>query len=115
MIAGGAAYGYWALKSPVPIRAREPEKGSTIFAGRNRSGPAALNLYLIDSPDFSGLSAVRAGAFLFRGARGQAATLFWRSQLALKPAHRPVGFKGIDPVAAGAFEPAQPVAIDRHW
>jgi hypothetical protein len=30
MIAGGAAYGYWALKSPVPIRPRELEKGSTI-------------------------------------------------------------------------------------
>ena len=30
MIAGGAAYRYWALKSPVPIRPRELEKGSTI-------------------------------------------------------------------------------------
>jgi hypothetical protein len=51
IIAGGAAYPYWALKSPVLIRARELEKGSTVVS-RNHSGPGGINLYLIDSPDF---------------------------------------------------------------
>jgi hypothetical protein len=64
MIAGGAAYRYWALKSPVPIRAREPEKGSTVLT-REPFRPAGINPYLIDSPDFIGLSALsRWGLFL---------------------------------------------------
>ncbi|MEA2890812.1 MAG: hypothetical protein QOI05_1605 [Bradyrhizobium sp.] len=51
-----------------------------------------INLYLIDSPDFSGLGALsRRGLF---SAGGQTATLSRRPQLALQPAHRPVGFKG---------------------
>jgi hypothetical protein len=41
-------------------------------------------------------------------------TLFWRSQLALKPAVRPVAFEGIEPIALGAFKPAQPVVVSRH-
>jgi hypothetical protein len=60
MIAGGAAYRYWALKSPVPIRAREPEKGSTIRKAGTIPALPALTLYLIDSPDFAGLSAFLA-------------------------------------------------------
>jgi hypothetical protein len=64
MIAGGAAYRYWALKSPVPIRARELEKGSTGLT-REPSGLAGINPHLIDSPDFHGLSALsRCGRFL---------------------------------------------------
>src|SRR3954452_11634193 len=42
------------------------------------------------------------------------ATLFWRSQLALKPAVRAVAFEGIEPIALGAFKPARPVAVSRH-
>jgi hypothetical protein len=64
MIAGGAAYGYWVLKSPVPIRPRELEKGSTIGTPEPfRLG--GINPSLIDSPDFYGLSAyLRWGRFL---------------------------------------------------
>src|SRR4051812_46123287 len=127
MIAGGAAYGYWALKSPVPIRAREPEKGSTILRWEpSRSG--GVNPHLTDSPDFTGLSALFVlGPFLARPARRRicrmkraaspaktGATLFWRSQLALKPAVRAVAFEGIEPIALGAFKPARPVAVSRH-
>ena len=126
MIAGGAAYGYWALKSPVPIRAREPEKGSTI-SRREPTRPGGVNPHLIDSPDFYRPQCVLALG-PFSCAAGQApdlpnetgrpaktgATLFWRSQLALKPAVRPVAFEGIEPIALGAFKSAQPVAVTRH-
>jgi hypothetical protein len=68
MIAGGAAYRYWALKSPVPIRAREPEKGSTIVRPEPFR-PDGINLYLIDSPDFHGLRrAFALGPFSFAAA-----------------------------------------------
>ena len=65
MIAGGAAYGYWALKSPVSIRPRELEKGSTIGPRRNYLRADGVNRHLIDSPDFHGLSSPpRCGRFL---------------------------------------------------
>jgi len=110
MIAGGAAYSYWALKSPVPIRAREPEKGST-GARPEPIRADGISPCLIDSPDFPASARIGAGAVFFCGPWG---SLFWRLQLALEPAPRPLGFEGIEPVAFGAFEAAQPVAISRH-
>jgi hypothetical protein len=113
MIAGGAAYRYWALKSPVSVRPRELEKGSTIVVALELFRGGGINAYLIDSPDFHGLSSPpRWGRFVC----GLRATSLWRSQLALKPASRQVGFKGIEPVAPGAFRPAQPViSVNQHW
>jgi hypothetical protein len=68
MIAGGAAYGYWALKSPVPIRPREMEKGSTIVIAPELFRAGGINRYLIDSPDFHGLSSPpRWGRFVSQG------------------------------------------------
>jgi hypothetical protein len=68
MIAGGAAYGYWALKSPVPIRPREMEKGSTIVIAPEPFRAGGINRYLIDSPDFHGLSSPpRWGRFVSQG------------------------------------------------
>jgi hypothetical protein len=70
-----------------------------------------IGLYLIDSPDFHGLSSPpRWGHFLSQ----PAGDLLWRPQFALEPALRPVGFKGIDAVTLGALKPAQPVAVTRH-
>jgi hypothetical protein len=67
MIAGGAAYRYWALKSPVPIRPRELEKGSTVVAGPELFRGCGIDVFLIDSPDFHGLSPLpRRGRFLSR-------------------------------------------------
>jgi hypothetical protein len=69
MIAGGAAYRYWALKSPVPIRPRELEKGSTVFGAPEPFRGGGVNLYLIESPDFHGLSPPpRWGRFLSQSA-----------------------------------------------
>jgi hypothetical protein len=55
MIAGGTAYRHWALKSPVSIRPRELEKGSTVWIVE-LFRPPGIESALIDSPDFHGLS-----------------------------------------------------------
>jgi hypothetical protein len=190
MIAGGAAYRYWALKSPVHIRPREPEKGSTVRICWNEFGRSGFHPDLIDSPRLTGPSPPpRWGRFLLaimvleriaavprcrrqtgemrcrrkttwkagriraasmagkRACRGlslgrgrrpksQAAAgldrrrarrpararrtesgrgLLRRLQFALKPAPGLVGFERIEPVAFGAFKPAQPVAVTRRW
>ena len=70
MIAGGAANRHWALKSPVPLRPRESEKGSTVLNGWNHFRLGGVTPYLIDSPDLIGLSP-RAGAVSFRSWPGQ--------------------------------------------
>ncbi len=82
MIAGGAAYGYWALKSPVHIRPRELEKGSTVLDAPEPIRGGGVSPYLIDSPDFHGLSPPpRWGCFLSQSAgeppAGQQAGLYF--------------------------------------
>jgi hypothetical protein len=95
MIAGGAANGYWALKSPsTPTSARTGKRFNRPQWPEPFSA-ARVNPHLIDSPDLIGLSPPpRRGRFSFAGKTAQRATLLWRLQLALKPALRPLGMRG---------------------
>jgi hypothetical protein len=65
MIAGGAAYSYWALKSPVLYVRANWKKVQPSLAAPEPFPGGSIELYLIDSQLFTASARTRAGAVLF--------------------------------------------------